>query len=701
MIKNSSFIHNLLETFIESNVLTERGQVDSQINTTMAKLRYDMKNFDRNAPDAEEKAKKLWDRIQKPINTSASNHAGYTWNGASTKSTAFLKSPKNIEVVDGEVETYRDPLWFYIDPNTRKMASYLDEKGMIKPGHEDVIERVNKKYGLNLDPNSPIIKTGRNDTSNNGKQFDIWKNKYFIPWYKENSNDGASWIREYKQYVTGELPLDKPKEKPEEIKQEISVSAPVVTSEPEYDKSVIDSVVKLSLYSMGKSISTLKNIINGKTQEQFSNQQIYNTIKALKSKLSKEDIYYKDLDDMQNNYKQNNPDLKEEVKENKNSSWLSHNGDYSVFDKLNNLFRLKKESKEFEMNDSKRKYLKEENVYNSISTDENTFDPSKVTSDVFNDEETNALSEKDEVKKNKLTKEVITKINDTLKLNKEVQNILDEIRKINNTNDYNIWVVNEEGNTASLASKNAKIFKQNMNLCLSHDNDIEIFKSVQELHNWLREHRYPLPKNIKLHESAKENLNEHFIGLRNWLEDIKNEHSGLHEDFCCGNMGDTTSASLGTALSYLYKNKKNESLGKETFIQKLKSLKEDDMDVAGSFDSAVQADAGFGTDMSSDGMDNTSADLNSGMSLDQNNTNDYTPDGSEAGAPAGFGDLNINTGGYAPDEGNPDDSMATPASEDEYQIMDVLADSADNIRVKVKNLTSGEYEYKDLSEIDI
>ena len=39
--------------------------------------------------------------------------------------------------------------------------------------------------------------------------------------------------------------------------------------------------------------------------------------------------------------------------------------------------------------------------------------------------------------------------------------------------------------------------------------------------------------------------------------------------------------------------------------------------------------------------------------------------------------------------------------QEEYQIVDVLTDSSDNIRVKVKNLTSGKCEYKDLSEIDI
>ena len=136
------------------------------------------------------------------------------------------------------------------------------------------------------------------------------------------------------------------------------------------------------------------------------------------------------------------------------------------------------------MSNSRFKVLNEDNVFSSINTNENDFDPSKVTSDIFNDDnEEGAISEKDELKKNKLTKQLLDKINDTLKLNKEVQDILDEIREINNQNDYNTWVVNDEVNTATLASRNAKLFKQNMNLYLSHVIDIEIFKSVNELHN--------------------------------------------------------------------------------------------------------------------------------------------------------------------------------------------------------------------------
>jgi len=734
MTKDRSFINNLLE------LLTERSKVELQQNATMYNLLYDITHFDRNSPNAKENAKKLWDRIQKPINTSASNHAGYTWNGTSTRSTAFLKSPKNVEVVDGNVETYRDPLWFYIDPNTKKMASYLDERGMIKPGHEDVIARVNEKYGLQLDPNAPIIKNGRYDQSQNREQFDIWKNKYFIPWYKEHSTDGASWDKLFKQYVTGELPLDEPKEKekPEEISQEIPVTVPV-PSEPEYDKSVIDSIIKEFNNKPSMAYGRLFQIANGTEPSDATPQQVYNTIKQLYKKVqTRPDIKntYTELEqnlaDLLFDYrKAHKNDIKGKMEsvDDKKSSWLTRNGDYFIFDKLNNLFRLQKESKENDMTDSKLKVLHEDNVFSSINTNENDFDPSKVTSDVFNDDsEQGAISEKDELKKSKLTKEVLDKINDTLKLNKEVQDILDEIREINNHNDYNIWVVNEEGNTATLASKNAKIFKQNMNLCLSHDNDIEIFKSVQELHDWLRAHNYPLPKNIQLHESVKlQEADEDqkdvkldvskYDGLGKWIDILhlngwsqeeydklknkdKKEESGLDEDFCCGNMGDTTSASLGTALQYLYKNKK-ESLEKGAFINKLKELKEDDTDVASNFDSAIQNNAGFGSDDSSSDMStDTSSDLNSGMNSNQDDTVDLGQDGSNEDPSSSFGDLNI--GGYGPDNGNPEeDSMDMTIPQEQYQIVDVLADKEDNIRVKVKNLTSGKIEYKDLSEIDV
>ena len=738
MKEDFSFLTNLIEMLKESTLLTERSRVETQINTTMLNLLYDITHFNKNDPNAEEKAKNIWDRIQKPINVSASNHAGYTWNGASIKTTKFLKSPRDVKVVQGDVETYKDPLWFYIDPTTKKLSSYLDDNGMIKPGHEDVIYRVNQKYGLQLNPNERIVKSGRGDTSNNAKQFDIWKNNFFIPWYKAHSTDGASLTKLYKQYVTGELPKDE--KKPEEIKKEVPTQ---VTPEKQYDRTVIDSITKNFEKQPVAAWRNIVDIIKGRERSTATPQQVYNTLLNLYKQSTRNSYIIKNYPSMSETiynmileYKNDHSGLEgkmESVENSKKCSWLSRNGDYTIFDKLNNLFRLQKESKENDMTNTKLKVLQENDVFSSINTNENNFDPSKVSSDVFSDnEEKGAISEKDKLKKNRLVKDVLDKINDSLKLNKEVQNILDEIREINNGNDYNNWVVNEEGNTASLASKNAKIFKQNLNLCLSHDDKVEIFKSVSELHQWLKDHNYPMPKDIQLHESVnlKEEEIEPFVysdddprhvynGLGKWIEILNldligkskeeadkilkardNQDSGLDEDFCAGNMGDTTSASLGTALQYLYKNKKNESLGKETFMDKLKSLKEDDTDVASNFDTSVQASAGFGSDNISNDSSNSQDSLNSAPSMD----NDAVDLGQDQGNdnPSSFDDININTSGYGPDEGNMEENpMDMSIPQEEYQIIDVLSDSEDNIKVKVKNLDSGEIEYKDLSEIDI
>lgn len=734
MKKDFSFLTDLLGMLKESTLLTERSRVETQINTTMLNLLYDITHFNKNDPNAEEKAKNIWDRIQKPINVSASNHAGYTWNGASTKTTKFLKSPKDVKVVPGDVESYKDPLWFYIDPNTKKLSSYLDDNGMIKPGHEDVVYRVNQKYGLQLNPNERIIKSGRGDTSNNAKQFDIWKNNFFIPWYKTHSSDGASLTKLYKQYVTGELPKDK--KKPEEIKKEVPTQ---ITPEKQYDRTVIDSITKTFEKQPVAAWRNMVDIIKGREKSTATPQQIYNTLLNLYKQSTRNSYIVKNYPSMSEiiynmvlEYKVNHSGLEgkmESVEDDKKCSWLTRNGDYTIFDKLNDLFRLQKESKENNMTNTKLKVLQENNVFSSINTNKNDFDPSKVSSDVFNDnEEKGAISEKDKLKKNRLVKDVLDKINDSLKLNKEVQNILDEIREINNGNDYNNWVVNEEGNTASLASKNAKIFRQNLNLCLSHDDKVEIFKSVSELHQWLKDHNYPMPKDIQLHESVK--LREadedqkdakldvsKYDGLGKWIDILhlngwsqeeydklknrdKQEESSLDEDFCCGDMGNTTSASLGTALQYLYKNKKNESLGKEAFIDKLKTLKEDDTDVASNFDSSIQASTGFGSDNTNNDSSNSQDSLNSTPSMD----NDAVDLGQDQGNdnPSGFDDININTSGYGPDEGNMEENpMDMSIPQEEYQIIDVLSDSEDNIKVKVKNLDSGEIEYKDLSEIDI
>ena len=154
-------------------------------------------------------------------------------------------------------------------------------------------------------------------------------------------------------------------------------------------------------------------------------------------------------------------------------------------------------------------YLKEdeEERFVSIANQDSSFNPSNPGSNFYtNHDELDADKEEE---KRELTDEVMDKIKQSLKVSDELQSILNRIKKINDDIDTNKWKINEEDNTAILRSKNARIFKQNENLCLSHNGKIEIFKSVAELHDWLKKNNYPLPEGIVLHESTmtEENIN--------------------------------------------------------------------------------------------------------------------------------------------------------------------------------------------------
>ena len=139
------------------------------------------------------------------------------------------------------------------------------------------------------------------------------------------------------------------------------------------------------------------------------------------------------------------------------------------------------------------------NFTSVIDSDNKAFDPSKINSNIIVDDEDKSKDTFE--RKNELTDKAINKIKQSLSISDELQSILNEIDKINKDTDYNDWKLNDKQNTAVLKSKNANIFLQNNHICLSHDGKIELFKSVNELHNWLRKNNYPLPKNIKLHES--------------------------------------------------------------------------------------------------------------------------------------------------------------------------------------------------------
>lgn len=136
----------------------------------------------------------------------------------------------------------------------------------------------------------------------------------------------------------------------------------------------------------------------------------------------------------------------------------------------------------------------------SIKDQEDDFDETRLNANIYDD---NAELDVDkEQEKNKLTSQAIEKIKQNLKVSDELQSILNRIKKLNDDISTNRWEINEEDNTAILKNKNARIFKQNDNLCLSHNGIVEIFKSVPELHEWLKKNNYPLPYNITLHEST-------------------------------------------------------------------------------------------------------------------------------------------------------------------------------------------------------
>ena len=117
--------------------------------------------------------------------------------------------------------------------------------------------------------------------------------------------------------------------------------------------------------------------------------------------------------------------------------------------------------------------------------------------------ETNPIEGAEE-EKGRLTAKILQKIKQSLEVSDEVQSLLNEIYKLNKNIDANTWELNTKENTAYLPSKNAQIFKQNNFLCLSYNNKIELFKSVHELHDFLKKHNLPLPKNIKLHEAKSD-----------------------------------------------------------------------------------------------------------------------------------------------------------------------------------------------------
>lgn len=164
--------------------------------------------------------------------------------------------------------------------------------------------------------------------------------------------------------------------------------------------------------------------------------------------------------------------------------------------------------------------------FTSVLNTNDNFDPNKLGSGI------ETVDNEEELNQNETKTQLLNKAKDamdrSLDASNEFQQILAKIKKLSQTTDYDTWVVNKEGNTATLNSKKARIFKQNNNLCLSHEGKIELFKSVAELHNWLKENNYPLPKNIEIHESTE--LKEGFDLYSKYKEYMSQEKSNTNTE---------------------------------------------------------------------------------------------------------------------------------------------------------------------------
>lgn len=180
-------------------------------------------------------------------------------------------------------------------------------------------------------------------------------------------------------------------------------------------------------------------------------------------------------------------------------------------------------------------------------------------------EDTDPVKEEDLQKRNKLINLAKGTIEDSLDENDKLKKILDQIKDLTKEYDINKWVLNDEGNTASLTTKDAQIFLQNNNICLSYKNKIELFKSVNELHDWLIEHDFPIPHGICLHESSLKEENEDKVDEKNYTVDQLKELLGAnfinwlkdnypddprYQDLFTTNECCATTGGLGSAVSW-------------------------------------------------------------------------------------------------------------------------------------------------------
>lgn len=409
--------------------------------------------------------------------------------------------------------------------------------------------------------------------------------------------------------------------------------------------------------------------------------------------------------------------------------------------------------------------------FTSVVQTKDDFDPSQISSNVFADEEKNEESEEDTAKKTDLLNKAKDEIKKSLDTSENLKDILKQIQDLNKEDDGLRWVKNEEDNTARLNNKDAQIFIQNNRICLSYNNKVHLFDSVEELHDYLKKHGMPLPKGIKLHESTltedevsnsqdkeitfdnQENSPNNVDSERDAFDQaIRNRWGGLSEiayniifdkanidrlynqykaeqaekakqdqssstetttdevSECFGGVG-TSVANLGSAVQYTANKplKENDTIKQtidgifDKFKQKKSEVLTEDETPAdfasGNAGSSININSGDTTT----GTDTTTPDLDmAGGNATQSNDTDAMND--LAGPDMG-GDVNINMPSldYSPEgeEDQADPSLVEP--EPEYEIIDVLMNTKDNseIRVKVRNLDTGDIEIKPLSEIDV
>ena len=148
--------------------------------------------------------------------------------------------------------------------------------------------------------------------------------------------------------------------------------------------------------------------------------------------------------------------------------------------------------------------------FTSVVKTENEFDPSVFGANIDTEEDESENDTQRKETREQLLNKAKDAMKQTISSSSELKDILKKIEELSKSDDDK-WQLNKEHNTASLPARNAYIFKQNNNLCLSHKGKIELFKSVQELRKWLKDNNYPLPDDsIVIHESV--DIKEHTKG---------------------------------------------------------------------------------------------------------------------------------------------------------------------------------------------